>query len=189
MALSDGTKEAIYLRKFLNELSDADLKSMRLLSDSKEAIKLAEILIFPRRAKHINIRHNFVREALNNNDVDIKFISTEDMASDVLSKPFPSPKHYKCLEALGIECTDKYFRLERLGTAYFATMSLFLYLFFVSFQTELRPRWPRVKVPASEPKAPCWRPNSNTEPPCNGPVEHKIIRMEPNVSRWCGAEA
>ncbi|GBO09030.1 hypothetical protein AVEN_262142-1 [Araneus ventricosus] len=68
-------------------------------------------------------------------------------------------------------------------------MSLFLYLFFVSFQTELRPRWPRVKVPASEPKAPCWRPNSNTEPPCNGPVEHKIIRMEPNVSRWCGAEA
>ncbi|GBM21875.1 hypothetical protein AVEN_21221-1 [Araneus ventricosus] len=60
---------------------------------------------------------------------------------------------------------------------------------FVSFQTELRPRWPRVKVPASEPKAPCWRPNSNTEPPSNGPVEHKIIRMEPNVSRWCGAEA
>ncbi|GBL84611.1 hypothetical protein AVEN_191074-1 [Araneus ventricosus] len=77
--------------------------------------------------------------------------------------------------------------LERLGTAYFATISLFLYLFFVSFQTELRPRWPRVKVPASE--APCSRPDSNKDPSCNGPVVHQIIRMEPNVLLpvWCGS--
>ncbi|GBO21705.1 hypothetical protein AVEN_32271-1 [Araneus ventricosus] len=79
--------------------------------------------------------------------------------------------------------------LERLGTAYFAIISLFLFLFFVPFQTELRPRWPRVKVPASEPEAPCWRPDSNKDPSCNGPVAHQIIRMEPNVLPlvWCGS--
>ncbi|GBL83807.1 hypothetical protein AVEN_132687-1 [Araneus ventricosus] len=33
----------------------------------------------------------------------------EDMAAGVLTKALPSPKHYKCLEALGIENTDKYF--------------------------------------------------------------------------------
>ncbi|GBM68121.1 Retrovirus-related Pol polyprotein from transposon TNT 1-94 [Araneus ventricosus] len=110
MALSDGTKEAIYLRKLLNELCDADVKSVRLLSDNKGAIKLAENPIFHRRTKHIDIRHHFVREALNNNVINIKYISTEDMAADVLTKALPSPKHYKCLEALGIVSTDKYFR-------------------------------------------------------------------------------
>ncbi|GBL94061.1 Copia protein [Araneus ventricosus] len=110
MALSDGTKEAIYLRKLLNELCDADVKSVRLLSDNKGAIKLAENPIFHRRTKHIDIRHHFVREALNNNVINIKFISIEDMAADVLTKALPSPKHYKCLEALGIVSTDKYFR-------------------------------------------------------------------------------
>ncbi|GBO40816.1 hypothetical protein AVEN_114730-1 [Araneus ventricosus] len=79
--------------------------------------------------------------------------------------------------------------LDRLGIAYSATISLFLYLFFVSFQTELRPRCPRVKVPASEPKAPCSRPDSNKDPSCNGPVAHQIIHMEPNVLLlvWCGS--
>ncbi|GBN27894.1 hypothetical protein AVEN_273682-1 [Araneus ventricosus] len=43
-------------------------------------------------------------------------------------------------------------RLERPGTAYFANTSLLLYLFFVSFQTELRPRWPSDKVSAKEPE-------------------------------------
>ncbi|GBO44352.1 hypothetical protein AVEN_261599-1 [Araneus ventricosus] len=43
-------------------------------------------------------------------------------------------------------------RLERPGTAYFATTSLLLYLFFLSFQTEPRPRWPSDKVSASEPE-------------------------------------
>ncbi|GBO27104.1 hypothetical protein AVEN_12964-1 [Araneus ventricosus] len=52
--------------------------------------------------------------------------------------------------------------LDCLGTAYFATISLFLYLFSVSFQTELRPRWP------------CSRSDSNKDPSCNGPVTHQI---------------
>ncbi|GBN98877.1 Copia protein [Araneus ventricosus] len=84
VALSDGTKEAIYLRKLLNELHDADLKSVRLLSDNKGAIKLADNPILLQT--HIDIRHHFVREALNNNDIDIKFVSTEDRAAHVLTK-------------------------------------------------------------------------------------------------------
>ncbi|GBM70148.1 hypothetical protein AVEN_210265-1 [Araneus ventricosus] len=63
--------------------------------------------------------------------------------------------------------------LERLGTPNFAIISLFLYLFFVSFQTELMPRWP---------------PDSNKDPSCIGPVAHPIIVWNQTSSRWCGAE-
>ncbi|GBN20126.1 hypothetical protein AVEN_46022-1 [Araneus ventricosus] len=61
--------------------------------------------------------------------------------------------------------------------------------FFVSIQTEMRPRWPRVNVPASEQEAPRWRPDSNKDPSCNGPVAHQIVRMQPNVLPlvWCGS--
>ncbi|GBO21203.1 hypothetical protein AVEN_274025-1, partial [Araneus ventricosus] len=33
----------------------------------------------------------------------------EGMAVDALTKALQSPKHYNCLEALGIESIDKYF--------------------------------------------------------------------------------
>ncbi|GBO28386.1 hypothetical protein AVEN_249178-1, partial [Araneus ventricosus] len=63
--------------------------------------------------------------------------------------------------------------LERLSTAYFAAISLFLYLFLVSFQTEVSSK-----------------PDSNKDPLCIGPVARQIIRMESNVLPllvWCGS--
>lgn len=102
MALSDGTKEAIYLRKLLNDLCDFNLKSVRLLCDNKGAIKLAENPIFHRRTKHIDIRHHFIRECVNNNVIEIQYVATENMAADIFTKALPSPRHYKCLKALGV---------------------------------------------------------------------------------------
>ena len=102
MALSDGTKEAIYLKKLLNELCSDGLGKVRIFVDNIGAIKLAENPVFHKRTKHIDIRHHFVREALRNEQIEICHVPTEEMGADILTKPLPSSKHFKCLDMLGI---------------------------------------------------------------------------------------
>lgn len=109
MALSDGTKEGIYLCKLLNELCDDTIQKVRIFTDNKGSIKLAENPVFHKRTKHIDIRHHFIRDALKNGQIDVSFVPTEDMGADILTKALPSAKHYKCLEILGVDDTTLYF--------------------------------------------------------------------------------
>lgn len=105
MALSDATKECIYLSKLFSELWDNNIKQVRILTDNRGSIKLAENPVFHKRTKHIDIKHHFIRDALKNEQIDVDFIPTENMGADILTKALPSAKHYKCLKILGIEDT------------------------------------------------------------------------------------
>jgi hypothetical protein len=109
MALSDATKEGIYLRKLLNELCDENIEKVSILTDNTGSIKLAENPIFHKRTKHIDIRHHFIRDALKNGIINVNFVSTEDMGADILTKALPSAKHYKCCKIIGLEDTSLIF--------------------------------------------------------------------------------
>ena len=55
------------------------------------------------RTKHIDIQHHFVREHVINGTVVFQFISTDDMAADVLTKPIAKVKHQKLITLMGIK--------------------------------------------------------------------------------------
>ena len=100
MALSDATKEGIYLIKLLNEIWDESIEKDLILTDYKGSIKLTENPVFRKRTKHIDIRH-FIRESLKNGQIDVSYVSTEKMGADLLTKALPSVKHYKKNENTG----------------------------------------------------------------------------------------
>lgn len=102
MALTEATKEAIFLRGFLSEMGLMDLAEVTIYGDNMGAKKLAENPVFHARSKHIDVRHHFVRSALKEKLIDIRHVSTEDMGADVLTKGLPGPKHRRCLELLGL---------------------------------------------------------------------------------------
>jgi len=101
MGISEASKEAIYLRRFLLELSFNDLANTTLFCDNVGAQKLVANPVFHSRTKHIDIRHHFVREAVKHHNIELKYTPTEDMAADVLTKGLPGPKHRRCLTLLG----------------------------------------------------------------------------------------
>lgn len=109
MALSDATKEGIYLRKLFNEICDDKINKVRLLTDNKGSIKLAENPVYHKRTKHIDIRHHFIRDTLKNGIIDVDFVPTEDMGADILTKALTSAKHYKCLKIIGVGDTTQIF--------------------------------------------------------------------------------
>ena len=65
MAITEAAKELKWMRQFLAELSYDDHESATILkSDNQEAITSAKNSVSHSRAKHIDLRHHFIRDAI-----------------------------------------------------------------------------------------------------------------------------
>lgn len=101
VALSEAAREAIYLRNLFDEFI-GNAMCITLFNDNQSAQKLCNNPAFHKRAKHIDIRHHFVREAVSNNFVNVKYLRTDDMPADILTKSLSFVKHNKFSIELGI---------------------------------------------------------------------------------------
>ena len=102
MAASQATKEALWWRMLLRELGTSATSATSLLSDSQGSIALSKNPEHHARSKHIAIRHHFVREQVAAGTIELRYISTDDMAADVLTKPLSHVKHRRLLPMLGL---------------------------------------------------------------------------------------
>jgi len=65
-------------------------------------INLTKIQIQHSRTKHIEIRHHFIRDHVNNGDCEMKFIETRLQLADIFTKPLPKDKFFFLRNELGI---------------------------------------------------------------------------------------
>lgn len=103
LCLTEAIKETIYLRRLFENLGYPIEGAVVLKNDNQGALKLIESQVNNRRTKHIEIRQAFIREAINNGQVKVEYMPTEEMPADVLTKSTPREKHYKCSSALGLQ--------------------------------------------------------------------------------------
>jgi hypothetical protein len=61
-------------------------KSVPLMCYSSSAICLAQNPLFHGRAKHIQVRHHFLRDHVEKGDIMIKFIDTERQLANIFTK-------------------------------------------------------------------------------------------------------
>jgi hypothetical protein len=107
MALTDATKELKWIKTLLAELGYSNRKSKSdqptdLFSDNQGAIALANNPVSHSRAKHIDIRHHFVREAIQDKIIWVQYIPTAEMTADSLTKALGREKHEKCTVRMGM---------------------------------------------------------------------------------------
>ena len=91
MALSEASQEALWLRSLLHDIGFTQ-DSTIILGDNKGSLKLATNPVFHKRTKHIDIRHHFIRESVENGTIQIKWVPTEKMVADLLTKPLSPQK-------------------------------------------------------------------------------------------------
>lgn len=60
--------------------------------DNQSTIAVAKNGGYHARTKHIDIRHHFIRDALDRGDVDVVYIRTEEQVADGLTKPLTKIK-------------------------------------------------------------------------------------------------
>ena len=102
MALAECAKEAIYLKRFICELGFNKLANLKVFCDNQSAISLAENPTYHARSKHIDIRHHFVRDVVNEKTLILEHVSTEEQAADFLTKGLPKAKHQWCMKKSGL---------------------------------------------------------------------------------------
>ncbi|GKB52810.1 hypothetical protein Tco_0903563 [Tanacetum coccineum] len=84
MALMEAMKEAIWLRRLLEELS-VKLNTVAVNCDNQGAIHLSRNHVFHERTKHINVYYHFIREVLEAKTVEVLKVGTEHNAVDALT--------------------------------------------------------------------------------------------------------
>ena len=95
MAGSDAAKEAIYLSSFLGELGFGLDSPVCFAMDNKSAIDISYNPEHHERVKHIERRHFFIRELVENQTLVVPFVSTVANMADFLTKPLAASDFYR----------------------------------------------------------------------------------------------
>lgn len=103
MALTEATREAVYLRRFLSKFDMmAEERATEIYCDNQSAAKLVQNPEFHGRTKHIDIRHHYIREIFQKGIIGIFYMTTNEMPADLLTKSLDKPSHSAHLETIGL---------------------------------------------------------------------------------------
>ena len=101
MAMTEAMKEAIWLQGLLDDVGiDHDL--LKINCDSMSAIYLVKKQVYHARTKHIDARFHFIREILDEGDIELLKIHTKENPPDMLTKVVLGVKFTHCKELLHI---------------------------------------------------------------------------------------
>ena len=103
IAQCNATKEAVWLRLLLKEIGYPTTGPTTIFADNKSAIALANNPIYHGRSKHVDIQYHYTREKINDNTVQLLYLSTIEMMTDGLTKPLNQIKHKRFIDLLGLE--------------------------------------------------------------------------------------
>ena len=102
-ALSTATQEAIWLRRLLTDVGEPLEEPIVIHEDNQGAIAMAKNPVGHARTKHIDIRYHFVREGVQNGVIVLKYVATDEMIADILTKPLPKHRFEKLVTELGMK--------------------------------------------------------------------------------------
>ena len=60
--------------------------SVKILVDSKSALELTKNPVHHSRSKHIDARHHFIRDCIEEGLIKLKYVRTEDQLADLFTK-------------------------------------------------------------------------------------------------------
>ena len=108
IALSSAVQETVWIRKLVSELGCETKGPTTLKEDNQSAIAMAKNPQFHGCAKHIDIRHHFIRERVNGGDmIKLVYCPTGEMIADMVTKGLNQHQLRKLMDLSGVKPLDK----------------------------------------------------------------------------------
>ena len=86
MAATEAAKQAIWLQELLSEVVGEECKKVTIRVDNRSAIALTKNPVFHGRSKHIHRRFHFIRECVENEQVEVDHVPGSEQKADILTK-------------------------------------------------------------------------------------------------------
>jgi hypothetical protein len=87
MGLTAAAKEAIYLRNLLSDFGLSPTSPVLVYGDNQSSIAISKNPINHSAMKHVHVKHHFVREKVEDGDIELRYIPTAEMLADAMTKP------------------------------------------------------------------------------------------------------
>lgn len=102
IALCAATCHGQWLVRILEDLGSKPVAPITYHKDNQSTMKIAANPKDSGRLKHLDVKHFFVRELLQSNQIRIEYIPTLKQQADILTKSLPGPAFRKFREYLGL---------------------------------------------------------------------------------------
>lgn len=104
MSLASAVQESLWFRSFYNQFDIGfGTQPITIRCDNLSALDLAHSNAYSSRTKHIDLRHHFIRQHVEEKSIILEHISTEEMLADVMTKALFSTKHLYCSRGIGMK--------------------------------------------------------------------------------------
>ena len=107
MAATEAAKQAIWLQELLEAVSKETYKRTTIYIDNKSAIALTKNLVFHGRSKHIHKRYHFIRECVENEQIEVLHMPGNKQKADILTKALGRIKFKEMRDLIGVEEVKK----------------------------------------------------------------------------------
>jgi hypothetical protein len=108
ISMCNGARETVWLRRLLKGLGvvpDMEKPTMMLV-DNQAAMALAQTASVNRRNKHIDVRFHYIRQAIEDGVLTPRYLPTDEMAADMLTKALGRVKLEKFRKEVGLNETE-----------------------------------------------------------------------------------
>ena len=102
-ALTDGIKEAIWLRTLSTKIHGVMPNPITLFCDNQSILKVARNPVHHEQLKHIELWLHFIRENVVEGTIETLYIQTRDQIADIFTKPLGKQRFTKLRDEMGIK--------------------------------------------------------------------------------------
>ena len=109
MAGTEAARQAIWLQDLLSEITDQQSEKVLIRIDNQSAIALTKNPVFHERNKHIHRRYHFIRECVENGQIEIEYVQGDKQKADILTKALGRIRFKEMRDYIGVK---KNFKLK-----------------------------------------------------------------------------
>ena len=95
--------QLLWIKKMLRDYG-IDQGTMVVFCDNTSAINISKNPVLHSRTKHIDIRHHFIRDLVEDKVVSLEYVPTEGQIADILTKPLDVSRFESLRKSIGL-CT------------------------------------------------------------------------------------
>ncbi|CAL8154967.1 unnamed protein product [Prunus armeniaca] len=103
VSASEATTLAIWLRFVLEDFGELQADATPLMVDNTSGIAITRNPVFHQKTKHINRRYHFIRDALQDGVVDLKYCKSKEQMADIFTKALPKDRFNYLRGLLGVK--------------------------------------------------------------------------------------